>query len=137
MKANIYFLIVGILSVLFCFTHAWNGAATVLPLIDAANFETTTKTTFFYVWHIISIENLVFGIAFIVMAYYKDAAKLKFTAWLIAVIIIARWLVIFGSTLLKDINDIMNTLTDSAAIIIFVGLILLGIRKLNKTAVNQ
>lgn len=134
MKVNVYFLIVGILSILFCFTHAWNGFTAVLPLIDGANFEIITKTTFFYVWHIISIENLVFGVAFIIMAFYKDAAKVKFTAWIIAIIIIARWGVILGSTLFKDINDIWNTLTDSIAIVVFVGLTLSGIRKINKTA---
>ena len=136
MKVNVYFLIVGILSILFCFTHAWNGFTTVLPLIDTANFEIITKTTFFYVWHIISIENFVFGVVFIVMAFYKDATKVKFTAWVIAIIIVARWGVIFGSTLFKDINDVKNTLIDSVAIIIFVGLIVLGIRKINKIAIK-
>jgi hypothetical protein len=132
MKVNIYYLIVGILSILFCFTHAWNGQSTVLPLIDAANFGVTTKTTIFYVWHIISIENLIFGIAFLIMAFYKDPAKVKFAAWTIAIIIIARWLIILGSVLLKDINDVPNTLIDSIAIIIFVSLIILGIRKKDK-----
>lgn len=129
MKVNIYYLIVGILSILFCFTHAWKGQASILPLIDAANFEMTIKTTIFYVWHIISIENLIFGIAFLIMAFYTDPAKVKFAAWTIAIIIIARWLVIFGGTLLKDINDVPNTLIDSIAIFIFVGLIILGTRK--------
>lgn len=132
MKVNIYYLIVGILSILFCFTHAWNGHTGILPLIDAANFEITTKTTIFYVWHIISIENLIFGITFLIMAFYKDPTKVKFAAWMIAIIIIARWLIILGSVLLKDINDLPNTLIDSIAIIIFVSLIILGTRKKDK-----
>ncbi|MFX4263638.1 hypothetical protein ACOBQJ_15740 [Pelotomaculum propionicicum] len=132
MKVNIYFLIVGILSILFSFTHALNGHTTVLSLIDATNFEITMKTTIFYVWHIITVENLIFGIAFLVMAFYKDSANVKFTAWMVAIIILARWGIIFGSTLLKDFGGIKNTLIDSAAIIIFVGLIILGIRKKDK-----
>lgn len=132
MKVNIYYLIVGVLSILFSFTHAWNGQSAVLPLIDAANFEVTTKITIFYVWHIISIENLIFGIVFLVMAFYKDPTKVEFAAWTIAIIILARWLIIFGSTLLKDINGLPNTLIDSIAIIIFVSLIILGIRKKDK-----
>lgn len=132
MKVNIYFLIVGILSILFSITHALNGHATVLPLIDAANFEITTKTTIFYVWHIITIENLIFGIIFLIMTFYKDSTKVKFVAWIIAIIIFARWVIIFGSTLLKDINGISNILIDSIAIIIFVGLIILGITKNDK-----
>ena len=129
MKVNFYFLIVGILSIFFCFTHAWNGQMTILPQIDAANLEIMTKTTIFYVWHIISVENVIFGIAFLVMAFYKDQTKVKFTAWIITIIILARWGVIFGSTLLKDISNVKNTLIDSVAIFIFVGLIILGIRK--------
>ena len=101
----------------------------ILPQIDAANLEIMTKTTIFYVWHIISVENVIFGIAFLVMAFYKDQTKVKFTAWIITIIILARWGVIFGTTLLKDISDVKNTLIDSVAIFIFVGLIILGIRK--------
>ncbi|MCU7499538.1 MAG: hypothetical protein HF300_07200 [Ignavibacteria bacterium] len=132
MKFNIYFLIVGILSILFSITHALNGHAAVLPLTEAAAFGIATKTTIFYVWHIITIENLIFGITFLIMAFYKDSAKVKFAAWMIAIIILARWVIIFGTTLLKDINGISNILTDSAAIIIFVGLIILGIRRNDK-----
>jgi hypothetical protein len=132
MKFNIYFLIVGILSILFSITHALNGHATVLPLAEAANFGTAAKTAIFYVWHVITIENLIFGIAFLIMAFYKDQAKVKFAAWIIAIIILARWIVIFGSTLLKDLNGINNIIIDSAAIIIFAGLIILGIRRNDK-----
>jgi hypothetical protein len=132
MKVNIYFVIVGILSILFSFTHALNGYTTVLSVIDAANFETNIKTMIFYVWHIITVENLIFGIAFLIMAFYKDSAKVKFAAWMIAIIMVARWGIIFGSTLLKDISGIKNILLDSIAIIIFVSLIILGIRKKDK-----
>jgi len=129
MKVNIYYLITGILSIIFSFTHAWNGHTTVLPSIYANSTDMTLKTTIFYVWHILTIENLIFGIAFIAMAFYRDLAKVRFVAWMIAAIMIARWVVIFGSTLLKNVNGITNTLIDSIAIIVFVGLIILGIRK--------
>ncbi|MCU7502980.1 MAG: hypothetical protein HF314_07895 [Ignavibacteria bacterium] len=132
MKVNVYFLIVGILSILFSISHALNGHTAVFPITEAANFGVSTKTTIFYVWHIITIENLIFGIAFLIMAFHKDSANVKFAAWIIAIIILARWVIILGSTLLKDINGINNVLTDSAAIIIFVGLIILGIRRNDK-----
>ena len=63
------------------------------------------------------------------MSIYKDLSKVRFTAWMIAFIIIARWVVIFGSTLFKNKNGVADTLTDSIAIIVFVGLIILGTRK--------
>ncbi len=130
---NYYYLIAGILSILFSFTHAWNGQTTVLPIIDASNIDLATKTTLFYVWHIITAENFGFGVSFLIMAFYKDLSKVKFTAWSIAVMIIARWGVVFGSTLFKNINGLADTLSDLIAIIIYVGLIILGTRVKDKT----
>ena len=129
---NHYYLIVGILSILFSFTHGWNGQTTVLPIINASNIDLAIKTTTFYIWHIITVENLIFGIAFLIMSFYKDLSKVKFTAGMIALIIVARWVVISGSTLFQNKNGIADILTDSIAIIIFVGLIILGTRKKGK-----
>ena len=129
---NYYYLIAGILSILFSFTHAWNGQTTVLPMIDASNTNLATKTIIFYVWHLITAENFVFGASFLVMAFYNDLSKVKFTAWFIAVMIIARWGVVFGSTLFKNINGLTDTLSDLIAIIIYVGLIILGTRVKDK-----
>jgi hypothetical protein len=129
---NYYYLIAGILSILFSFTHAWNGQTTVLPIVNVSNIDLATKTTIFYVWHIMTAENFVFGVSFLAMAFYKDLSKVRFTAWLIVVMIIARWGVIFGSTLFKNINGLPDTLSDLIAIIIYVGLIILGTRVKDK-----
>jgi len=129
---NYYYLRVGILSILFSFTHAWNGQTTVLPIINASNIDLATKTMIFYVWHILTAENFIIGVSFLVMAFYKDLSKVKITAWFIAVIMIARWGVIFGSTLFKNINGLTDTLSDLIVIIIYVGLIILGTRKKDK-----
>jgi hypothetical protein len=135
MKINYYLLIVGILSILFSFTHAWNGQTTVLATIDASNVDLSTKTTICYVWHILTAENFIFGVAFLIMTFYKDISKVKFAAWIITVIMIVRWGVIFGFTIIKNKNGLIDTLTDLIVIIIFVGLILLGIRRKVKVSV--
>ena len=96
---------------------------------NASDFDLASKTTILYVWHIITVENLIFGVAFIVMSVYKDIEKVKFTAWLIAAIIVARWAVIFCSTLFKNENGVTDTLTESLVLLVFVGLIILGTRK--------
>jgi hypothetical protein len=132
MIKNHYYLIAGILSILFSFTHAWNGQATVLPMVNASNIDLTTKAIVFYIWHILTAENFVFGVSFLVMAFYKDLSKVRFTAWLIAVLIPARWGVVFGSTLFKNTNGLPDTLSDLIAIIVYVGLIILGTRVKNK-----
>ena len=118
MIKNYYYLIVGILSILFSFTHAWNGQTAVFPIINASNIDLATKTTTFYVWHSLTAENFIFGVSFLVMAFYKDLSKVKFTAWFIAVIMVARWGVIFGSTLFKNINDLTDTLIELIVILI-------------------
>jgi hypothetical protein len=132
MVKNYYYLIVGILSILFSFTHAWNGQSTVLSIVNGSNIDLTTKTTIFYVWHIITAENFGFGVSLLIMAFYKDLSKVKFTAWFIVVMIIARWGVVFESTLFKNINSLTDTLPDLIAIIIYVGLIILGTRVKDK-----
>jgi len=132
MVSNIYYLIAGILSILFSLTHALNGSNSILRLIDSSNIDLSSKTTIFYVWHIITVENLTFGIFFIIMAFYKNQSKVKFTALLIAIIIIARWIVITGSTLVKNVNGVGDILVDSFAIFVFVTLIILGSRKQEK-----
>jgi hypothetical protein len=135
MKINYYFLIVGILSILFSFTHAWNGQATVLATIDASNIDLSTKTTICYVWHILTAENFIFGAAFLIMTFYEDISKVKLAAWIIAVIMIARCGVIFGFTIIKNKNGLIDTLTDLIVIIIFVGLIIIGTRRKDKVSV--
>ncbi len=133
---NIFYLIVGILSILFSFTHGLNGQTGILHSIGASGIDTISKTAIFYVWHIITAENMVFGIAFLIMAFKKDKSKTDFAAWMIAVIIIARWCVILGSTLLMNAKGLAGTLIDSIAIIVFVGLIIAGTRKRAKNNTN-
>ena len=129
MIKNYYYLIVGILSILFSFSHAWNGQSSFLPITNTYDFDLASKTTIFYVWHIITAENLIFGVAFLVMSVYKDLSKVKFTAWMIALMIFARWVVIFGSTLFQNKNSVTDTLIESIVILVFVGLIILGARE--------
>ena len=132
MIKNYYYLIVGIFSILFSFTHAWNGQTAVLSIVNGSNLDLATKTTIFYIWHILTAENFIFGVSFLVMAFYKDLSKVTFTAWLIAVVMIARWGVIFGSTLFNNKNGLMDTLSDLIVIVIYVGLIVLGTKVKDK-----
>jgi hypothetical protein len=132
MIKNYYYLIVGILAILFSISHARNGQTLVLPTLNIDIITTDTKTIFFYVWHIITAENMLFGIAFIVMSCRKNLSKVRFTAWLIAVLMIVRLVVIVGGTLLYDASGLKNTLIDSIAIVIYVALILLGIKVKDK-----
>ncbi len=127
---NFYYLIAGILAILFAITHAWNGQSAVLPTL---NIETVgNQIIFTYVWHIITVENLVFGIAFIFMSFQTDQSKIRFSAWLIVAILIVRLMAILGVTAFFDASGLKNTMLDSIAIVIYVALIILGTRMKKK-----
>lgn len=77
MIRNYFYLIVGLLCILFAVTHTLNGVETSLSSLDNAQIENNTKVAFTYVWHIIGIENLVFGIALLIMTFRKNLIKSK------------------------------------------------------------
>ncbi|MEH7111684.1 hypothetical protein V7124_04785 [Neobacillus niacini] len=123
---NFYYLIAGALALLFAFTHAWNGQSAVLPALDITAMSKDTQMVFTYVWHIITAENLVFGIAFIFMSIQSEQSKTRFAAWMITAILIVRLTVILGVTALLDVSALADTFIDSVAIVIYVALIILG-----------
>lgn len=129
---NIYYLIAGVLAVLFAFTHGWNGQSTVLSMPEVEAMSTDTQTVFTYVWHIITVENLIFGIAFFFMAFQNDHSKMRFAAWMIVAILIIRLMVILGVTELLNVSALTDTFVDSIAIVLYVALIIVGTTLKNK-----
>lgn len=125
---NVYYLIAGVLAILFAVTHAWNGQSAVLPTLDANAIPQDARIVFIYVWHIITAENVVFGIAFMVLSFQIDRSKTRIAAWLIVSILIVRLAVILGITAVYDVSALADTLIDSIAIVIYVVLIIMGIR---------
>jgi len=123
---NFYYLIAGVLAMLFAITHAWNGQSTVLPTLGIPTVSTDTQTVFTYVWHIITAENLVFGIAFLFMSFHSEPSKIRLAAWMMTAILIVRLIVILGVTALLDVSALPDTSIDSIAIVLYVTLIILG-----------
>ena len=126
MIKNYYYLVVGALCVLFAVTHTLNGIATNLQLLSDSAIENSAKVAFTYIWHIIGIENLVFGIALFIMAFQKNLSRVKFTTWLIIMILAMRWIVITIFTLLSNSGNVMPLIPDTAAIFVVIVLLLLG-----------
>jgi uncharacterized protein YybS (DUF2232 family) len=132
MVKNYYYLIVGVLCLLFAITHTLNGITTNLQILENSEIENNTKVTFTYVWHIIGIENLIFGIALLIMAIQKKKSNVKFVAWLIISILAMRWIVITIFTLLNNDGNVIPLIPDSTAIIVLIVLLLLGTKVNNK-----
>lgn len=129
---NPYYFIAGILAILFAVTHAWNGQSVELPKLDIEAVSVDTRIVFTYVWHIITAENLIFGLAFLMMSIVREPLKVNFAAGMFASILLVRLLVILGVTTILDASALGSTLLDSIAIVIYLGLLLLGIKMRNK-----
>mgnify|MGYP001019015809 CR=1 FL=1 len=129
---NYYYLVVGVLCILFAVTHTINGVTTTLEALDNVAISDDIKVAFTYVWHIIGIENLVFGIALIIMAFQKSLSKVRFAAWLIIIILALRWIVISSFTLMNTGSEIMHIIPDTAAIFLVIVLLVLGTRVRDK-----
>lgn len=136
MMRNYYYLIVGLLCVLFAVTHTLNGMETSLSGLHHAPIDNNTKVTFTYVWHIIGIENLVFGIALLIMAFQKNQIKVKFTAWVIMAILALRWIVITFFTVLNNDGNFKQLIPDTIAIFVVIILLLLG-TKVKERILNE
>lgn len=128
MIRNYYYLIVGLLLILFAVTHTVNGVMTGLPVLHNADIENDIKITFTYVWHVIGIENLVLGIALLIMAFQKNMSKVKFTTWVIIVVLIMRWIIITSFTLLDESGSIKQIIPDTIAFFGVITLLLIGTR---------
>ncbi len=132
MVKNYFYLVVGVLCLLFAVTHTINGVTTTLEVLDNAAMADDVRTAFTYVWHIIGVENLVFGIVLIIMAFQKSQSKVRFAAWLIITILALRWIVISSFTLANNSGEIMQILPDTVAIFVVLVLLVLGTRVRDK-----
>lgn len=127
-RINYYYIIAGLLAILFSITHELNGQHNAIPALFSGTLDINTATTFKYIWHIITAENFIFGIAFIIMAFYKDRKNVRFTAWLICAILVTRLFVIVGTTLKMTGGQINDLMIDIIAIVIYTAIILVGTR---------
>ncbi len=132
MVKNYFYLAVGVLCILFAATHTVNGVTTTLQALDNSPVDESVKVAFTYVWHIIGIENLVFGIALLFMAFQKGLSGVRFAAWLIIAILALRWIVISSFTLMSSSGGIMQILPDTVAIVVVIVLLVLGTRVRDK-----
>ena len=66
------------------------------------------------------------------MSFHKNLSKVKYAASIIAILLVIRWIVILGGTLLYNASGLKNILIDSIAIAVYVSLIFLGTKVKDK-----
>lgn len=85
-------MVAGIIFLVSAVTHALNGNLTLLAEMGTTTLSVGSQTILRYVWHIITAENLIFGVALLMMAFAKDQYRIRFTVWLIAKVLLTRLL---------------------------------------------
>ena len=126
MMKNVFYLIAGLLFVVLAVTHTLFGLETALPILHGSDIDISTITVFTFQLHMIGAQDLLYGIAAIIMAFQKDMTKVKFVAWLLIVIFIVRWAIMALVTVVYGNVD-TDLLTSSIAFLIVIILLLLGV----------
>jgi len=130
---NVFYFIAGALFILLAATHTWFGLETALPVLYDSGIENSLITIFTFQLHMIGIQDFIYGIAAIIMAFQKDMSKVKFAAWLLIAILLARWAIMTLITFMYDLNNVIDLLTSSIAFFILIALLLLGARVKDKS----
>lgn len=126
---NIYFLIAGLFFWLFALGHAAFGAEHVLGFSMASALDISVKTAIFYSWHTPTVENVIFGVFFMFMAFVNDQRRMTVAAELIFVVTVGRLLVYLGSNFYLNPQGVASVVPTIVIMIFIFGLLLMGIRK--------
>jgi hypothetical protein len=113
MIRNYFYLVVGVFCLLSAVTHEINGFATVFPALSNTNIDAESRVTFNYLWHIIAAENVVMGIALVLMALRKNDNAGKYIAQFVMALLAVRWASIAFSTLTSDGGNLTKILPES------------------------
>ena len=132
MIRNYFYLVVGVFCLLSVVTHEMNGFTTLFPALSNTNIDAESKVTFNYLWHIIATENVVMGIALVLIALRKNDNAGKYIAQFVMALLAVRWASIAFSTLTSDGGNLTKILPESIIIWILILLLWLGTRRKEK-----
>jgi hypothetical protein len=124
---NCFYLIAGLLLCILAVTHTLFGLQTALPILHGSDFENSIKTIFTFQLHMIGVQDLVYGITAIIMAFQKSMVKVRFTAWVIIIIMFVRWVIMALTTIVYH-DSLTDLLTSSIAFLVLIILLFLGNR---------
>lgn len=136
MIRNYFYLIVGFICLLSSITHTLNGLNTSLSILSNSIIDTDTQVVFTYIWHIIAAENIVFGMALLIMAFHKNRMTGKYIVWFIIAILAVRWVTITSVTLLNNFSNITKLIPESLVMWLIIILLWLGSKKKEKVFIN-
>jgi len=129
MIRNYFYLVVGVFCLLSVVTHEMNGFTTLFPALSNTNIDAESRVTFNYLWHIIATENIVMGVALVLIALCKNDNAGKYIAQFVLAV---RWASIAFSTLTSDGGNLTKILPESVIMWLLIFLLWLGARKKEK-----
>ena len=129
MIRNYFYLVVGVLCLLSAVTHEMNGFTTLFPALSNTNIDAESKVTFNYLGHIIATENVVMGIALVLIALRKNDNAGKYIAQFVMALLAVRWASIAFSTLTADWANFTKILPESIIMWVLILVLWLGTRK--------
>ena len=132
MIRNYFYLVAGVLCLLSAVTHEMNGFTTLFPALSNTNIDAESKVTFNYLWHIIATENVVMGIALVLIALRKNDNAGKYIAQFVMALLAVCWASIAFSTLTSDGGNLTKILPESIIIWVLILLLWLGTRRKEK-----
>jgi len=106
-----------------------NGFTTLFPALSNTNIDAESKVTFNYLWHIIATENVVMGIALVLIALRKNDNAGKYIAQFVMALLSVRWASIAFSTLTADWANFTKILPESIIMWVLILVLWLGTRK--------
>ena len=129
MIRNYFYLVVGVLCLLSAVTHEMNGFTTLFPALSNTNIDAESRVTFNYLWHIIATENIVMGVALVLIALCKNDNAGKYIAQFVMALLAVRWASIAFSTLTADWANFTKILPESIIMWVLILVLWLGTRK--------
>lgn len=128
MIKNYFYLIAGVLFIILAVTHTIFGLGTALPALHDSGISADIATVFTFQLHMIGVQDLIYGLAAVFMAFQKSAERTRLAAWIIMLIMAARWIVMAIVTFMYNAGELADLLTSSIAFLVLLVLLFLGQR---------
>jgi hypothetical protein len=122
-----YFLLTGLLSLMFTVGHVLWGQEFVIGQLQAQNIDQSLIAMVAMGWNLNATTTLLSGIALIMIGRRSDTPGLLSLVWFIVAINVARYLMLLGTVLASPSYDLTALVYQSVGLFMYVGCMLLGI----------
>jgi hypothetical protein len=124
-----YFLLSGLMSLMFTVGHVLWGQEFVIGQLPARNIDQSLVALVAMGWNLNATTTLLSGIALVMIARRPDTPGVLPLVWFIVAINVARYVMLLGTVLASPSYDLIALVYQSVGLFMYVGCMLLGIRQ--------